>query len=270
LFEVFDEESAGFVFLVAQLWLVVDLGADSGECVSVLVDASGYGLFVVHGCVSVAVKINALGWGWLLGVLDRSLYADIRGAMYWLCMRVAVLHGSPRRGGNSDTLVEHFLRGLRESGGHEMAHFYLNEMEIRPCHGCLGCAVPPHECVIRDDMPEIYGAYRGADLVVWPSPMYWGYLTGQLKVVQDRMEALAWSGFGGKIFAVIITYRHPCESAAAMFERICPYFSMEPHTLVCRTFDPAAGRDVPVGILPGKLEEAYRLGRAPSGEPGSL
>ncbi|MCK4318845.1 flavodoxin family protein, partial [Candidatus Bathyarchaeota archaeon] len=133
-------------------------------------------------------------------------------------MRTVVLHGSPRRGRNSDTLVESFLRGLTESGLHEVTHFYLNELEIRPCQGCLDCAEPPHDCVIGDDMTAIYGAYREADLVVWATPMYWGYLTAQLKTVQDRMEALAWSGFGGKVFAVIVTYRHHCESAVAMFE----------------------------------------------------
>jgi hypothetical protein len=47
-----------------------------------------------------------------------------------------------------------------------------------------------------------------------------------------------------------------------MFERICPYFGVELHTLVCRTYDPASGRDVPVGELPDKMEEAYRLGVA--------
>ncbi len=86
-----------------------------------------------------------------------------------------------------------------------------------------------------------------------------------MKTVQDRMEALAVRGFGGKVFAVVLTYRHHCESAVAMFERICPYFDVELHTLACRTFDPAAGRDVPVGMLPGKLEEAYLLGVALAG-----
>jgi len=180
-------------------------------------------------------------------------------------MRVVVLHGSPRRGGNSDTLVEHFLRGLTESGVHGVTHFYLNDMEIRPCQGCLGCNVPPYECVIDDDMAGVYGAYREADLVVWASPMYWGYLTAQLKVVQDRMEALAVRGFGGKVFAVILSYNHHCESAVAMFERICPFFDVELHTLVCRTYDPETGREIPVEMLPGKLEEAYRLGVALSG-----
>jgi len=176
-------------------------------------------------------------------------------------MRTVVLHGSPRRGRNSDTLVESFLRGLTESGVHEVTHFYLNDMEIRPCQGCLDCAEPPHDCVIGDDMTAISGAYREADLVVWATPMYWGYLTAQMKTVQDRMEALAWSGFGGKVFAVIVTYRHHCESAVAMFERICPHFDVELHTLVCRTYDPETGRDIPIEERPGSMEEAYELGR---------
>jgi hypothetical protein len=64
---------------------------------------------------------------------------------------------------------------------------------------------------------------------------------------------------------VIITYNHHCESTVAMFERICPHFDVELHTLVCRTYDPETRREIPIEELPDKLEEAYRLGRALSG-----
>ena len=106
-------------------------------------------------------------------------------------MKAIVLHGSPRKGMNSDTLAGEFLRGLAETGDHEVKHFYINEMGIRPCQGCLHCASSPgHRCAIDDDMSLIYDAYRGADLVVWASPMYWGYITAQMKTVQDRWQDL--------------------------------------------------------------------------------
>lgn len=111
-------------------------------------------------------------------------------------MNVVVLHGSPRKGMNSDTLADQFLSGLHEQGEHKVTHFYTNEMEIKPCQGCLHCATSPgHACAIDDDMTEIYAAYKGSDLVVWATPMYWGYMTAQMKAVLDRMEALAWEGF---------------------------------------------------------------------------
>jgi len=175
-------------------------------------------------------------------------------------MNVVVLHGSPRRGMNSDTLADRFLKGLGEHGEHEVTHFYANEMEVRPCQGCLSCASSPHDCATEDGMQEIYRAYREADLIVWATPMYWGYMTAQLKAVQDRMEALAWEGFGGKTFAVLITYRFHCQSTVAMFERIAPHFDIALHTVTCRTYDGETGKDLPISACERELEQARRLG----------
>jgi len=43
-------------------------------------------------------------------------------------MKTVVLHGSPRKDGNSDTLVEYFLQGLRTSGISEIKEFYSNDL----------------------------------------------------------------------------------------------------------------------------------------------
>ena len=175
-------------------------------------------------------------------------------------MNVVVLHGSPRKGMNSDTLADMLLKGLNETGLHQVTHFYINEMGISHCQGCLHCATPPHSCRIDDDMQKIYRAYKAADIIVWASPMYWGYLTAQLKTVQDRMEALAWAGFEDKTFAVLITYRHHYQSAVAMFERIAPHFHIKLHSLACRTYDPETRRDLPISKCEKELEQAHQLG----------
>lgn len=177
-------------------------------------------------------------------------------------MKVVVLHGSPRRGMNSDTLTERFLEGVTEGGEAEVSHFYTNELDVKPCQGCLHCATSPgHACAIDDDMTEIYSAYRGSDLVVWATPMYWGYMTAQLKAVLDRMEALAWEGFYDKTFAVFITYRHHYESTQGFFERIAPYFRINLHVVPCQTYDPETREDLPISSCVGGLAAAYELGR---------
>lgn len=174
-------------------------------------------------------------------------------------MRAIVLHGSPRRGGDSDTLVEAFLDGLAGDGAWDIQHFYTNDLQIRPCQGCLRCN-EDHRCAIHDDMEAIYDAFLGASLVVFATPMYWGYMTAQLKTVIDRLEALAGEPFHGKTFAVLLTYHHHCRSMVAFFERVCPYFEVELHTVTCRTFDEATGRAVPIADCVAELAEARRLG----------
>ncbi|MCJ7623946.1 MAG: flavodoxin family protein [Anaerolineaceae bacterium] len=177
-------------------------------------------------------------------------------------LKTIVLHGSPNKNMNSDTLTEHFLNGIRKSGDQEVKHFYTNELDIRACQGCLHCETSEnHECVIQDDMQEIYSAYIAADIIVFATPMYWGYMTAQLKTVFDRMEALAWKGFSDKTFAVFITYRHHYESTKAFFERICPHFNVELHVLTCCTMDLETRKDIPISDRQDKLIEAFELGK---------
>ena len=178
-------------------------------------------------------------------------------------MKVLVLHGSPRRGGDSDTLVGRLLDGLKEAGRPEVVEFYANELHIRPCQGCLACNRPPdYACAIQDDMQAITSAFAEADLVVFSTPMYWGYMTAQLKAVVDRMEAIAHEKyFKGKVIVLVATYRHHVESTVAFFHRVFPYFGADVEILTFQSFDPRTKRDLPASSSPEKLKEAFELGR---------
>jgi len=178
-------------------------------------------------------------------------------------LKAIVLHGSPRKNKNSDTLAAYLLNGLCESISFDVRHFFTNEMNIKPCQGCLSCAkVEDKRCVIKDDMQDIYTAFIEADVIVFATPMYWGYITAQLKAVIDRMEALVvWDYFKGKTFIVLITYRYHCESTVAFFERICKYFDVRLHTITCRTLDLETDTDIPISRCQDKLNEAFELGR---------
>ncbi len=179
-------------------------------------------------------------------------------------MRVLVFHGSQRRGGNSDTLVDRFLAGMSESGGHEVRHFYAIEMDVAHCCGCGTCSTPAGagKCVLRDDMQEVYPAFAQADVVVLAAPMFWGYMTSQLKTVFDRLEAIAAPRyFGNKDFVLFVTYRHYFGSMVEWLARIAKGFGSRMHAMTCQTYDEATDRDVPIAELPDKLQEALALGR---------
>lgn len=176
-------------------------------------------------------------------------------------MKVVVFHGSPRLNKNSDTLTQYFLKGLTQKSQPEITHFFLNQMQISPCQGCLYCnSSEGHQCKIRDDMDLIYRAYRSAELIVFATPMYWGYMTAQMKIMMDRMEALAWNGFGGKKFMVIMTYRHHYQSTQSFFERIAPFFHIDLFSLAVQTYNSETGDDIPIKDLPTQLEKAYQMG----------
>ncbi|MFX0033968.1 MAG: flavodoxin family protein [Candidatus Hodarchaeota archaeon] len=177
-------------------------------------------------------------------------------------MKVLILHGSPRKNKNSDTLVKYFIKGMNENKNNQIWDFFLNDLNISPCQGCLTCATSlNHSCAINDDMQEIYKCYINADMIVFATPMYWGYMTAQMKAVMDRMEALAWEHFYHKHFVIIITYRHHYESTVAFFERIAPFFDIKLNFIICQTYDPKRRIDIPIENIKEKLEEAYELGK---------
>lgn len=105
--------------------------------------------------------------------------------------KICILNGSPRPGGNTKALIERFVKGA-EAAENSVVCFDLQKMNI---HGCLGCckggkdAASP--CVQKDDMEQIYSAYRDADVVVLASPMYYWGISGQLKCAFDRLFAVA-------------------------------------------------------------------------------
>jgi multimeric flavodoxin WrbA len=183
-------------------------------------------------------------------------------------MHVIVLHGSPHRGGNSDTLAASFLSGLHTAATADVRHFYANDMSIRPCQGCERCSVRlPDYCAVSDDMQQIYQAFVEADVVVFTMPMYWGYMTAQLKAVMDRLEAVT-DYFRGKTFVVLITYRHHAQSTVAFFERVCPFFGVALHVVTCRTTDENEN-DIPISRCPDSLREAFDLGTSLATESGA-
>jgi multimeric flavodoxin WrbA len=179
-------------------------------------------------------------------------------------MRVVVLHGSPRRGGNSDTLAEQFVKGVRKTGDVEVLDFILNDMNIRPCQGCESCMTSEgHKCVIDDDMHQIYSVFADADIVVWATPMYWGYMTAQMKIVLDRMEALAMDPekyWVNKEFVAILTYRHHYQSTIGFFERVQDYFRFKFNSVLYCSKNETSNEDFHVSSSEEKLDEAFVLG----------
>jgi len=105
-------------------------------------------------------------------------------------MKVLAFFGSPRLNGNSDSLLKEALKPIEEAG-HEIASFRLNTMNIKPCQNCGGCD-KTGECIIKDDMSEIYKAIREADRVILASPVFFFALSAQSKIMIDRCQAF-WS-----------------------------------------------------------------------------
>jgi len=176
-------------------------------------------------------------------------------------MKVVVLHGSAHVEGDTDRLAERFLRGLCERGDHEITHFRPIEMQIEHCRACMRCA-GGGGCIIDDEMQQVYPVFCDADVVVIATPMFWGYMTSQLKTLFDRLEAVVSDRcFGGKDFVLLIGYRQYFGSMVEWLERIAQFADSRSHAIAVQTYDPETRKDIPVIRQPERLAEAEQLGR---------
>lgn len=102
-------------------------------------------------------------------------------------MKVIAFNGSPRPEGNTELLLNATLKPIGEAG-HEIRLFKLNIMKIKPCQDCGGCE-KTGQCIIKDDMEEIYDAIREADRIILASPIFFFGLSAQAKAMIDRCQA---------------------------------------------------------------------------------
>ena len=102
--------------------------------------------------------------------------------------RLVILSTSPRKNSNSHALAESFAKGAAEAGN-EVEIISLIGKQIAFCKGCFACQTTGR-CVIRDDAIEIEQKVLNADVVVWATPIYYYEMSGQMKVLIDRLNPL--------------------------------------------------------------------------------
>ncbi|VVB62760.1 Iron-sulfur flavoprotein [uncultured archaeon] len=94
--------------------------------------------------------------------------------------------GSPRKMATDHVLGE-ALKMLGEKGL-QTALFSVRGKNISPCRHCDYC-LKNKECVVKDDMYQLYPLFREAEGFVIATPVYNGGLSAQTKAVIDRTRA---------------------------------------------------------------------------------
>ncbi len=99
-------------------------------------------------------------------------------------MNVTGISGSPNANGSTAYAVKHALEAAAALGL-DTRYIDLSDKVIHPCRGCWSCQ-KARKCRYQDDMQEIHEALRWADGIVLGSPVYFGMISGQMKVMMDR------------------------------------------------------------------------------------
>lgn len=144
-------------------------------------------------------------------------------------MKACVVFGSPRKTGNTASLLEAFVNELEKAGA-ELCIYDVYEKNISGCRACLQCQKDKSRayCVLEDDMQPILASVSESDVIVIAAPIYcWG-LPGPVKTVFDRFIYSFCKYYGddphgpallaGKKLALITTCGYPVEKGADLFE----------------------------------------------------
>lgn len=117
--------------------------------------------------------------------------------------KILVLSGSPRKDGNTDRLVESFVKGAEENNDIEVIS--IHDYNINPCIGCNSCfSRTGNDCVQNDDMNQIYEKMSETDIVIIASPVYFYGISAQLKAVVDRFHTPKRNSFSVKKLGLIL------------------------------------------------------------------
>ena len=113
-----------------------------------------------------------------------NLYTNYKKEAF-IVKNIVVISSSPRTDSNSEHLCREFIRGAEEAGNH-VELIRLREKKIGYCNACYACR-KLGRCVIEDDANEIGAKLTKADVIVFATPVYFYSMSGQLKVLIDRL-----------------------------------------------------------------------------------
>ena len=187
-------------------------------------------------------------------------------------MKVLAFCASPRKGGNTDVLIDEAIRGAHDTGAN-VEKFVLQKMNIRYCIQCAQCNLPGFEgfCPQKDDMADIYPKIVDSDAIIIGFPIYEANINAQLATFMNRWRCV------GKVepsrrAMVIGTWGYP---AIDTYDHVIEHvsFCLQMHGFITIEALSACGfsgtlngfdenKKAMVLRFPKELEEAYQAGKS--------
>lgn len=108
-------------------------------------------------------------------------------------MKLIAIIGSPRKGGNTELLVDKVVEGCKSRAAVEVEKVVVTDRHIQFCTGCLTCTFPPPgtgTCVLKDDMDEILEHIQASDAFIFGTPNHMRTVTAPMLNFLARMLPL--------------------------------------------------------------------------------
>ena len=101
---------------------------------------------------------------------------------------ILAVYGSPRRNGNTASLLRQAVAGAKD-GGAAVEEWVLRDVKMSPCLEIYGCK-ETGRCVIQDDFQQIYDRILGCDALMLASPMFFYTVSAHTKILMDRCQSM--------------------------------------------------------------------------------
>lgn len=118
----------------------------------------------------------------------RSKGASVFRKNKGINVKVLGINGSPRTGGNTDILLDKALEGAKSRGA-GTEKIVLNTLEFSPCQECAEVK-KDGTCKIEDEMQLLYPKIESTNALILASPIFFGSLSAQTKMMIDRFQCL--------------------------------------------------------------------------------
>lgn len=137
-------------------------------------------------------------------------------------MKVLILNGSPRVGGNTTVAVEEMERVFREEGV-EVETVQVGARDIRGCIACGRCA-ETGRCVFDDIVNELAPKLEAADGLVVASPVYYANANATLVACLTRLFYSSHFDKSMKVGASVVCARRG--GCSATFDELNKFFTI--------------------------------------------
>jgi multimeric flavodoxin WrbA len=167
-------------------------------------------------------------------------------------MNVIGINGSPRKGGNTETMIRKVFEPL-EKAGIETELIQLGGQSVRGCMACYKCAeMKNNTCIMtKDPVNAIIKKMVEADGIILGSPTYFTDVTAELKALMDRAGFVGLNNkglFRHKVGVGVVAVRRG--GATHVLDTINHLFQISQMFIVGSTY-----WNMAYGLKPGEVSE---------------
>jgi multimeric flavodoxin WrbA len=102
--------------------------------------------------------------------------------------QIVAIYGSPRRRGNTATLLKHAVQGAVDAGA-QVNEIVLRDLKMSPCLEIYACK-KDGRCAIKDDFHQVVDQILSAKGLILASPIFFYTVSAHTKILMDRCQSL--------------------------------------------------------------------------------